>query len=252
MVEPRRVTDGFSEKRAVFFDAGFTLLELTAPVRDVYLEAAEAVGAKPPEAAFDDAFARLWPRLIGDYRSKHPELESSEELERAAWRAFTGRLAAEFPPLAARHDDWHRRLVEHFDAPSAWRPRDGTYELLDDLRALGWKIGVVSNWHSALHGILAGHDLARRCDFVLTSSAAGRKKPHPEIFRQALALAGVGAESAVHVGDSWHEDVEGARGAGLSAVWLSKSMASHVGSGVWTATSPVEVGRLLLRPANPK
>ena len=37
-----------------------------------------------------------------------------------------------------------------------------------------------------------------------------------------LALAGVGAAEAVHVGDNFAEDVEGATAAGIEAVWLRR------------------------------
>jgi putative hydrolase of the HAD superfamily len=46
-------------------------------------------------------------------------------------------------------------------------------------------------------------------------------KPHPEAFR--AALAGVGVEDparAVFVGDRLYDDVEGAQGVGMKAVWV--------------------------------
>ena len=48
-------------------------------------------------------------------------------------------------------------------------------------------------------------------DAVVTSAAAGARKPDPSIFVRALELAGTTAGEAVHVGDTAAEDVEGAR-----------------------------------------
>ena len=59
-------------------------------------------------------------------------------------------------------------------------------------------------------------------DAVATSAEVGASKPSGELFAAALALAGVDAWQAVHVGDSWGEDVEGARAAGIDAVWLRR------------------------------
>ena len=64
--------------------------------------------------------------------------------------------------------------------------------------------------------------LAELLDAVATSAEVGASKPSGELFAAALALAGVDAWQAVHVGDSWGEDVEGARAAGIDAVWLRR------------------------------
>ena len=70
---------------------------------------------------------------------------------------------------------------------------------------------VVSNWDVSLPGALASAGLSGLIDAVVTSAEVGAAKPDPEIFTRALAMAGVAAEPAVHVGDSLAEDVAGAR-----------------------------------------
>jgi putative hydrolase of the HAD superfamily len=59
-------------------------------------------------------------------------------------------------------------------------------------------------------------------DAVVTSAEVGVAKPDPEVFHRALALAGVGPEAAVHVGDSPDNDVAGARAAGVRPVLVSR------------------------------
>ena len=211
--------------RTVFFDAGFTLVDLASPVLDVYLGAARDVGAEIDASAFGQSFNRCWMRLEEDYRKRCPELTSSEEIERGAWRSFTSGIAEEFPALLDRHADWHGRLVQHFDDPSAWRPVPDALTTLERLSASGLRMAVVSNWHSALIPILESHGLRKHFSFVLTSAEAKRKKPHRDIFEQALSRLGSTAEETAHVGDSWNDDVEGALGAGLRAIHI------HRGSG---------------------
>ena len=46
-------------------------------------------------------------------------------------------------------------------------------------------------------------------------------KPDRGIFEIALGRLGVTAEDAVMVGDSWANDVAGAVGAGIRAVWFN-------------------------------
>jgi putative hydrolase of the HAD superfamily len=211
--------DALRAADVVFLDAGFTLLVPARPVATAYAEEARALGvavsdvemARAVESAFEEN-ARYG--HVTDHRS-------SEELERAAWRAFTSAAASKIPDLAPRHEAWLDRLFAWFDAPESWRVADEAKAFLDLLRAAGKRAAVISNWHGALHPIAAAHGLTPRLEFVLTSAEAGRRKPHAGIFHEALRRAGVDAAHAVHLGDSAIDDVEGALQAGLAAVLVS-------------------------------
>ncbi len=202
----------------VSFDAGFTLVEPRVPVPDVYHREARALGAEVEYGSFARRVADCWKTLDRAYRSAHPDLVTSEEIERRQWALFTADVAAPFPELVERHEVWHRRLVEHFDRPDSWRLIDGALEILEGLRDRGFVLAVISNWHGALHEILAGLDVTDRFDLVLTSAEAGRKKPHAGIFHEACRRLGVQPCRVLHVGDSSADDLEGARAAGLEAL----------------------------------
>ncbi len=101
-------------------------------------------------------------------------------------------------------------------------------------RADGARLIVASNWDISLHAALRGSGLLERLDGVVTSAQVGASKPAGELFAAALALAGVAAHQAVHIGDSLLEDVQGARAAGIEAVLLRR--ASHA------ATPPTPAG----------
>lgn len=58
-------------------------------------------------------------------------------------------------------------------------------------------------------------------DLLVVSEEVGVAKPDPAIFHVALQRAGCGAGQAVMVGDSWTNDVEGARAVGIRAVWFN-------------------------------
>jgi putative hydrolase of the HAD superfamily len=91
------------------------------------------------------------------------------------------------------------------------------------LRAAGRRLVVVSNWDISLHEALAQAGLDELVDGVVCSAAAGVAKPDPAIFAAGLELAGVDAGAAVHVGDSYDEDVVGARAAGVVPILLARS-----------------------------
>jgi putative hydrolase of the HAD superfamily len=87
---------------------------------------------------------------------------------------------------------------------------------LTRLRAAGTELVVVSNWDASLHDVLARLGLATLLDAVVTSAEAGARKPNPAIFKA------VGRPIERHVGDSEHEDVAGARAAGIEPVLIRR------------------------------
>lgn len=55
---------------------------------------------------------------------------------------------------------------------------------------------------------------------IVTSIEHGKKKPSPCIFRRALDLSHGTVETAVHVGDSFDADYQGARAAGIDCLLI--------------------------------
>jgi HAD superfamily hydrolase (TIGR01549 family) len=97
-----------------------------------------------------------------------------------------------------------------------------TLPVMQRLKEAGYILGAVSNWEPRLAALCANHGLDELFDFVLASEAEGQAKPGPLLFEKALDLAGVQPEEAVHVGDNYREDVEGAHAVGITAVLLSR------------------------------
>ncbi len=103
-------------------------------------------------------------------------------------------------------------------------------------RQAGMRIVVVSNWDVSLAEVLERVGLAPLLDAVVTSAAVGAAKPSPEIFTHALAIAGVAAADAVHVGDTVDEDVRGAQACGIRAVLVRRDAdAAPLGSATASA-----------------
>ena len=107
-----------------------------------------------------------------------------------------------------------------------FHPLPGVRDALIELRALGLRLVVVSNWDLSLHERLDETGLAPLVDGALASAEVGVAKPDPAIFLRALEIAGVGAEEAIHVGDSLVEDAAGAAAAGIRAVLIGRDIDS--------------------------
>ncbi len=123
----------------------------------------------------------------------------------ALGRAFAGEDGA---------DVWSWILPEAADA-------------LRRLAAAGLRLAVVSNSdgtvedrlrHSAVCQV--GEGGGTRVSAVVDSRLVGVEKPDPAIFRHALQALEVDPGAAVHVGDTVHADVMGARAAGVRALHL--------------------------------
>jgi putative hydrolase of the HAD superfamily len=198
--------------RAVLFDVDFTLCrpgpELS-PER--YARIAARHGIELDTGRYDDAREAAVLNL-----KRHPELLHDDTI----WHAFTEEIfvgmggPAELAPACATEIERGWEAAENFELYEDARP------VLEELRAGGLRIGLVSNGIRDLHEFAAHHRLD--VDAILDSRSHGRVKPHPTIFEAALQQLGVVAGDAVMVGDSLEEDVEGARALGMRALLVDR------------------------------
>ena len=108
---------------------------------------------------------------------------------------------------------------------TARRPLNGAAALLAALRPHARIAIVTNNLLDEQQDKLECCGLAPLVDALVASEDVGVSKPDPAIFRIALERAGVDVSTAVMVGDSWANDVAGARGAGIRAVWFNPARA---------------------------
>ena len=60
-------------------------------------------------------------------------------------------------------------------------------------------------------------------DFSFNAAGVGAAKPDPRLFRAALEQTGSAPRQSLHVGDEPYLDVQAARAAGMSAVWVNRA-----------------------------
>ena len=101
-------------------------------------------------------------------------------------------------------------------------PEAKAVELLDELRAAGWKIAVVTNGSPSQQLKLDAAELTGLVDACCISEVEGVAKPQGEIFRRAAARCGCALDGAWMVGDNPEADIAGAVALGLKTVWLAR------------------------------
>lgn len=199
----------------VFFDFGGTLARQTNTREQAIAASLAQLGRSIPAADVSRALATARERYAG--RSPHGlTFPQRQEL-------FIGMYEVVAQALDFGGDS--RRIGEHL-----WQTQRDSYVLypevkaaLQALKAGGARLGIISNWDKLnLADVCRGLGIADCFDVILPSAQAEADKPDPRIFRCALELAGVGAESAVHVGDSYDADVQGARGVGMIGVLVQR------------------------------
>ncbi|MBI4484210.1 MAG: HAD-IA family hydrolase [Acidobacteria bacterium] len=210
----------WKEARAFFFDAADTLFRVRGSVGHIYWEVARRYHARTTPEEINLQFAlsfRRSPPMI------FPGVAEEElpALERDWWKRI---VRETFRPLCEflHFDQFFDEVFELFRTREGWVLFPETRAVLTQLRRTGRKLGIVSNFDSRLFDVCQALGIAELLDTIVTSSRTGYAKPDPEIFRVALREVGAKASEAVHTGDSVHEDVEGARAAGLAAILLDR------------------------------
>lgn len=102
---------------------------------------------------------------------------------------------------------------------------EATKHLLDHCLQRGIQLGVITNGaHDHQMEKVRTMQLAHWIPetHILISEDCEAAKPDIRIFRQAEAVVGASAEVCCYVGDSWKNDIVGAKQAGWSAVWLNR------------------------------
>ena len=200
---------------ALLLDFGGTLATERTSRAGIYALAATRRGLDVDEPAMG--------RLMSETHARMPELAAGAYRYTDAWfRQFIGsifrdRLGLPREELAGVEAE----LFEAFSNPATFTLRPGAMHLVEHARSMGLKTAVVSNWGERLQPLLDGLGLAPHLDTAITSALEGVEKPSPEIFRRALRRLDVRPERALHLGDRWDNDVEGARAAGVEAVFYA-------------------------------
>lgn len=222
--------------KAVGFDFGQTLAELD------YEFVAERL--REHDVAFDARAARqssqrAW-EIYGEKKSLGHEL---------AWRLMMeAQLRGGGVPesRSSALGDW---LWREQPLKNLWRrPIAGMIELTRELKRRGAPIAIISNSEGHLAELVAELGWSDAFDVVVDSGRIGIDKPDARIFTHACSALGVAPSELLHVGDSWEADVQGALGAGASAVWFdARHHERDLPARVYGASSARELAEVLAR-----
>jgi putative hydrolase of the HAD superfamily len=192
---------------AVLFDLDNTLTDRPASMhrfaQHFHAEFAEALH---PDVTYDQVHAVIDEGDGGGYRPK--EAMFQEICTELRW------VIEPSPPKVAEY--WYRV------SPGCMELRAGVVSTLKQLQTSGRKIGMITNGKTNVqNATIDAIGVRAYFDTILVSETVGLRKPDARIFELALKHLDVPPREAVYVGDHPTSDVQGARNAGMRAIWFA-------------------------------
>lgn len=202
--------------RAILFDFFGTLVDYSASRTDgCHIAAHALLGARGITIEYEP-FLRTWSQVVHSLEREAARTCAEYPMERIPAELFArlGLTADEqllADVVAAYLGEWCTGI----------RLLPGVAELVSAL-ARRYRLGVVSNTHqrALIDEQLQTMRIEHLFDPILTSIELGVRKPHPRIFRSALAALRLPAREVLFIGDSYEADYRGARRAGLHGVLI--------------------------------
>jgi putative hydrolase of the HAD superfamily len=216
-----------SERRkfpnVIFLDAVGTLFGVKGSVGAIYAEVAQQFGVVVAATALNQAFFQSF-RAAG-----MPAFEGTDRTTRQAqefewWLAIATNtfqqagVLEQFPDFAA----FFAVLYAHFATADPWIVYPDVLPALKRWQQLGVPLGILSNFDSRLYAVLEALALADFFASVTLSTEVGVAKPDPRVFAIALQKHSCLPSAAWHIGDSFEEDYQAAKAAGMRGIWLRR------------------------------
>jgi HAD superfamily hydrolase (TIGR01662 family) len=199
--------------KAVLFDVDFTLFR---PGPELGPEGYRRIGERHGLDLHPERYAEARLAAIEKLQGKR-ELVHDEEI----WIAFTEEIVLGMGGAPGKARACAADMVAEWERHENFTLYDDVPPMLEQLRRHGLAIGLVTNGQRDLDEFVSHHAL--EVDAAVGSKSHGRIKPHPSIFVAALRALAVRPEEAAMVGDSFEDDIEGARALGMRAILLDRN-----------------------------
>jgi HAD superfamily hydrolase (TIGR01509 family) len=202
--QPAASSNDFSHVRAIFFDAGNTLVfadrsKTLAPLTF------RGLTVREPQIHAAERAARQYRDANAAAHSINPDLQY--------WHVYYRELLG-----PAADETLITELVAAAQTSGNWSmPLPNAREILSRLKQK-YRLAVISNSDGNIASLFVRLGLADLFETITDSGQVGVQKPHPEIFHAALRSLNVTAGESLYVGDVYSIDYLGARASGMQAI----------------------------------
>jgi 2-haloacid dehalogenase len=150
--------------------------------------------------------------LLHTYHELEPQIQREEPGR--SYREVMAVALSRFGAPASEQDALGRSLAD-------WEPFPEVTEALEEARARGWRLAILSNTDPDL----LGASLARigvEFDLNVVASEIDSYKPAPAHWHQFFARSGADRDGHVHVAASLFHDIAPASSLGLRTIWINR------------------------------
>ncbi|MCD6358622.1 MAG: HAD family hydrolase [Dehalococcoidia bacterium] len=197
--------------KAVFFDLHGTLTYFDPPRHEIHAAAAQKFGIDVTPEAIHQAL----PAADGMWRTSNRDNQTEPSMYEYILLKEAG--------IDVSRETATRVITEFFKFTSSFKLFDDVLPTVSKLKEQGLALGMITNNTKEIHKSCEMLGLTQYLGTAITSDEVGVGKPDLRIFNAALEQVKVKAEEAMHVGDQYNSDVEGARRAGIQPVLLDRN-----------------------------
>jgi 2-haloalkanoic acid dehalogenase type II len=212
-----------AQVNTILFDLGNTLIYFDGDWQEMMSRAIEALhqtldqhGINLPIKEFQQAF---WQRLQEYYLERDSEfIEYTTRYVLQDLLEQWGHPDVPAPIIHNALDAMYAVSQEH------WIAESDAHKTLQTLREKGYRMSIISNAADDrdVQALVDKAGFRSYFEMILSSAAAGIRKPNPRIFEMVLSQMDVHPDQAVMVGDMLGADILGARNAGILDIWITR------------------------------
>lgn len=209
--------------KVIFLDAVGTLFGVKGSVGDAYSTIAQRFNVIADPIALNQAFFQAFKSATP---MAFPATATAEipQKEYDWWQDIAYQTFAQVGAIKQFQDfsSFFAALYDYFATAEPWFVYPDVWSALTYWRDRGIILGVLSNFDTRLYPVLRALQLEPFFSSVTISTEVGAAKPDQQVFQAALNKHNCSPAQAWHIGDSLREDYEGAKAAGLRAIWLKR------------------------------
>lgn len=180
----------------------------------------EALGDRFDQEVFAEAHYDVYQEIFTERANSEVEITCGERFERTLKRVdfAKGLDNKEILELAEQLRKTHMARVRAVTKAPARR--------IEAVKRLSkrFRLGVLSNFDDSATGyeIVADTGLGELFEIIVISAEHRVRKPHTALFKRVLDTMKLEPHQVLFVGDTAHEDVVGAKRAGIPVAWINK------------------------------
>lgn len=207
----------------ILFDLGNTLIYFDGDWQEVMARAVQALyqallkqNLDLPADEFQNTF---WEQLNSYYIQREHELKETTTSNLLAEHLASYGFSELKPEVL-------RKAIASLYAVTQqhWHPEKDTLAVLEQLASQGFRMALISNAgdDQDVQTLVDKARIRPYFELILSSAAAGIRKPDPEIFRGVLHQMKVRPDEAAMIGDTLNADILGAQRTGILDIWISR------------------------------